>query len=258
MEFTKKARRARIRLISIGIAAAAAVTAGIVLAVTGLTGEETPPASFSTSGEKGGESPSPSPGRTGGPTKTYTPATARSIPVDEPKSRKHGIGTGFQNSGAGVTSAAVTYVQDLDIIDDRTAREQWTAITSKDSPDTIRKGVSQVRTTREQAGLPPSGGAPDELTFSTAVKAIRSRTLVENMVEVWLVYDRFASRPDNPVDSDPLKDQVERLILKWEDGDWKVTEEPEFTRKDTDLVSYNPDSPFAWQDGWRQVSGGDE
>ncbi|UQA91042.1 ATP-grasp domain-containing protein [Streptomyces halobius] len=104
------------------------------IAVTTLDGGDKPAQSDAKA------SPSPSSGSTSAPPTTgkeYTPATAPRIPLLKAKSNAEGIGTGFEHSDLGATSAAVSYWEDLDLLDDVIARRQWTAIAAKDSPGTI-------------------------------------------------------------------------------------------------------------------------
>jgi hypothetical protein len=139
-----------------------------------------------------------------------------------------------------------------------TARKQWTAIAAKDYPQTIDQGVSEVRKVREGVGLPPSGGTPEGISFSTSVKAALTRSLDQSgdIVVVWMVYDRFAIIRDKGADDSPLQDEVDYLVLKWQDGDWKVTADPKYTKKVTGPRAYDPDSTYAFLDGWREVADG--
>jgi hypothetical protein len=248
-----KALRARLRLSAIGAAGLAAVALGVVSALT-LGGHDSKPARRSAA-------PATSSSGTSSATPTHkslTPATSKKIPLMKSTKVVDGIGVGFEHSALGVESAAVSYWQDLDILDDAIARRQWTQITSKDSPGTVDKQVSGVRKLREGSGLPPSGGTPAGLSFTTVVDAISSRSLdtTGDVVDVWIVYDRYATLPADKggADNDPLKSQLTDLILKWEDGDWKVTEEPQYTGHKFHPVAYDPNSTFAWDDGWREVS----
>ncbi|WP_327727843.1 hypothetical protein OG250_13390 [Streptomyces sp. NBC_00487] len=246
-------RKARLRLLGIGVAAGAVLTAGGVFAVTSLGDGST---------ERGTEAkPSPSvSSTTESPRKVkeYTPATAPRLSLLKPKSNADGIGTGFEYSSFGATSAAVSYWEGLDLLDDVIAHKQWTAIAAKDSPETIDQGVSEVRKLREGVGLPPSGGTPDGITFSTNVKAVLTRSLDKSgdIVVVWMSYDRFATIRGKGADDDPLRDETTNLILKWDGSDWKVTTEAKYTAKVTGPRSYAPDSKWAFAAGWRQVSGG--
>jgi len=251
--YKNKARKARLRLIGAAVVAAAAVIAGGVLAVTSLGGDKAGP----SHGEKQGQGPTPSSSGTAGPAKKYTPATAPQTHILKPRTTKNGISVGFEHSGLGALSAAVTYWQDLDILDDRIARRQWTTIASKDSPGTVDRAVSDVRKVREGANLPPSGGTPAGLSITTHVKAALSRSLdsTGDIVRVWMFYDRYATVPDKAGDDNPDKDETADLVVKWEDGDWKVTEESRYFKRTRGVHAYDPDSPYAFQDGWREVAG---
>ncbi|MEW2615102.1 hypothetical protein AB0937_33960 [Streptomyces sp. NPDC047880] len=252
--FDRKARRARLRLAAIGVAVVAALAVGGAVAITTLDGDDGP----ARSDGKTSPSPSSTSSQPPGGGKEFTPASAPRIPLLKAKSNANGIGTGFEHSALGATSAAVSYWEDLDLLDDVIARQQWTAIAAKDSPGTIDAGVSEVRKVREGVGLPPSGGTPDGITFSTNVKAALSRSLDTSgdVVDVWMVYDRFATIKDKGADENPLRDEVTNLVLKWEDGDWKVTTDPKYTAKVKGPRAYDPDSKYAWMEGWRVVADG--
>ncbi|MEU9480722.1 hypothetical protein [Streptomyces sp. NPDC048191] len=250
-DFESKARRARLRLVGIGVAVVAALAVGGTLVVTNLGDGGTPAKSHADTSPSATPSSSPTSGLL-----AYTPATARRVPLLKPTTHTNGIGTGFEHSSLGATSAAVSYWQDLDLLDDVTAQKQWAAIA--DTSATADQGVSEVRKLREAVGLPPSGGSPDNVTFSTHVKAVLARSLdsTGDVVDVWMSYDRYASVRDKGADDNPLRDETDHLILKWESGDWKVTTEAKYTSKVKGPVAYDPDSKYAFAQGWREVSDG--
>ncbi|WP_329020878.1 hypothetical protein [Streptomyces sp. NBC_01601] len=251
----QKARRARLRLVGIGVAVVAVLTAGGIVAVSTLGGDDKP----GRADAKASPSPSPSDASASpGENEKYTPGSAPRIPILKATKHSQGIGTGFEHSSLGATSAAVSYWEDLDLLDDVIARQQWTAIAAKDSPNTIDEGVSEVRKVREGVGLPPSGGTPDGITFSTNVKAALARGLDKNgdVVNVWMTFDRFATIRDKGADENPLRDETTNLVLKWEDGDWKVTTAPQYTAKVKGPRAYDPASKWAFMDGWREVADG--
>ncbi|MEU3218724.1 hypothetical protein [Streptomyces sp. NPDC006971] len=254
-EFDSKARKARLRLILMGTVVVATLAAGGVLGVMTLNADDDdlkqdPKASPSASSSSSSSAPPA--------IKEFTPANAPSIPRLKPKSDAEGIGTGFEHSSLGATSAAISYWEDLDLLDDVIARKQWTAIAAKDSPTTIDQGVTEVHKVREGVGLPPSGGTPDGITFSTNVKAALARSLDSSgdVVNVWMVFDRYATIRDKGADANPLKGEVTNLIVKWENNDWKVTTDPNYTAKVKAPHSYDPASKYAWADGWRVVADG--
>ncbi|MFJ5645867.1 hypothetical protein [Streptomyces sp. NPDC093223] len=251
--YESKARRAKLRLAGIGVVATAALTIGGTLAVTTLRSKNPSVGvdAKASPGVSAGSASSPSVGQ------RYTPATAARIPLLKASSNADGIGTGFEHSALGATSAAVSYWEDLDLLDDVIARRQWTSIAAKDSPETVDQGVSEVRKVREGVGLAPSGGTPDGLSFSTNVNAALTRSLDPSgdVVVVWMNYDRYASVKDK-TDDDPLRDEVTNLVLKWESGDWKVTTDPTYTAKVTGPRAYDPNSTYAFMDGWREVADG--
>ncbi|MFF7601202.1 hypothetical protein [Streptomyces mirabilis] len=242
-----KARKHRLRLLAIGAVAGAALAGGGILAVTSMVGGNP----HSQTDAK--PSPSADGDRTSEPTsqgQQFTPATARSIPVLKPKSNANGIGTGFEHSSLGAISAAVSYWQDFDLRDEVIARKQWTSVISEDSPETIDRGINGA------VGLSPAGGTSNG--GSAVVKAALERGLNDSgdVIVVWMVYDRLAASGDGGVDDKALTDETTYLILKWEDGDWKVTEQPEYKTKVHGPHAYHPDSKWAFMDGWRRVSHG--
>jgi hypothetical protein len=254
-DFENKARRARLRLTLMGVAVVATLAAGGVLGVMTLNADDEDLKQDS----KASPSASPSSSTSAPPAnKEFTPANAPSIPRLKAKSNAEGIGTGFEHSSLGATSAAISYWEDLDLLDDVIARKQWTAIASKGSPGTIDQGVTEVRKVREGVGLPPSGGTPDGITFSTNVKAALARSLDTSgdVINVWMVFDRYATIRDKGADDNPLQDEVTNLILKWEGNDWKVTTEPQYTAKVKAPHTYDPASKYAWAEGWRAVADG--
>ncbi|WP_241844768.1 hypothetical protein [Streptomyces silvensis] len=250
-DFDRQARRARLRLAGIGVLAAGVLVTGGVIAVNALGGDD---------GNESDTRTGASPTSTNSPAvhQTRTPATARRLDLSAygPDSTSKGIGTGFEHSAMGATAAAVSYWENLDLLDDVIARRQWTAIASKDSPEAIERGTSEVRKLREGAGLPPSGGTPDGITFTTSVNAVLQRSLDNSgeVVNVWMSYDRYATVRNKGGDDDPLKNETTNLVLKWEDGDWKVTEEQKYTERVRGPRAYHPDSRWAYMDGWRELA----
>ncbi|MDX2601676.1 hypothetical protein PV379_11030 [Streptomyces caniscabiei] len=236
-----KARNQRLRLLAIGVVAGAALAVGGILAFTWITGGNTRTQTDAKPSPSSEVDKSSAPQGRG---QEYTPATARAVSLLKPSSNANGIGTGFEHSSLGADSAAVSYWQDFDLRDEVIARKQWTAVTSEDSSETIDRGVSGT------VGLPPDGGAPNG--GSAVVKAILTRSLDDSgdVVVVWMAYDRLAADGD----AKTLEDETTYLILKWEDGDWKVTEEPQYKAKVRGPRSYHPDSKWAFMDGWRRVS----
>ncbi|MEV8105178.1 hypothetical protein [Streptomyces sp. NPDC088135] len=254
-DLDSKARKARLRLILMGAVVVATLAAGGVLGFMTLNADDDDlkqDAKASPSASSSSSSSAPP------ATKEFTPANAPSIPRLKPKSDAEGIGTGFEHSSLGATSAAISYWEDIDLLDDVIARKQWTAIAAKDSPSTIDQGVTEVRKVREGVGLPPSGGTPDGITFSTNVKAALARSLDTSgdVINVWMVFDRYATIRDKGADENPLKDEVTNLVLKWENNDWKVTTDPQYTAKVKGPHAYDPASKYAWADGWRVVADG--
>jgi hypothetical protein len=119
----------------------------------------------------------------------------------------------------------------------------------------VDQQISEVRKLREDVGLPPSGGTPAGVTFSTTVNAVRPTSLDPSgkVVQVWINYDRYATQADGSPDDSPLKDQTTDLILKLQDGAWKITNEPSYREKRSYPSSYFADSRVSYRDGWRQV-----
>lgn len=73
------------------------------------------------------------------------------------------------------------------------------------------------------------------------------------VVQIWMNYDRYATTPEKPTDDAPLKGEDVDYILKWQNGQWKFTNEPKYWKKRSFPAAYFPDSPYAWDDGWVQV-----
>ncbi|MFF0430361.1 hypothetical protein ACFYUJ_39115 [Streptomyces sp. NPDC004520] len=250
MDSTRKRRRARIGLVLGGLVLAGTVGAGVVVASIALDG---PVATQDKAGPVRPAGPGPAARPTGsGP---MTPGRARPLRLIPPTGQKNGASTGFPRGAMGALSAAVYRHEEYAWYDDVQARRQLEVTTSRDSLGWIDTEISRVRALRSAAGLPPSGDAPAGLTVTTSVVAARGRSLVADgsVVQIWLSYERHAVFADQGPDNDPLLDESEDVILKWEDGDWKRTTEERYTKLRTFPVAYAPDSPYAWADGWVQV-----
>ncbi|MFC9817861.1 hypothetical protein ACFVJM_38095 [Streptomyces virginiae] len=247
----RKARLARVRLAGIAVLTVGVLAAGGYLAVNTLTGDSTSPGGESTAGQ----SPTPSPTSSAGGDNRMTPGKAKAVQLLKPKKSQDGAPLGFPKNGMGAISAAVAYWEEYAWLDDAMARQQLQVLVSPDSPQTIDKQVSAVRTLREGVGLPPSGPAPAGVTFSTVVEAVRGKSLTKDggVVQIWLEYDRYATKPEGGGDDDPFKDQSTDIIMKWQDGEWRITEEPQYVKLRTFPVSYDPTSVPARQDGWLRV-----
>ncbi|MFJ8627447.1 hypothetical protein ACIRD3_32030 [Kitasatospora sp. NPDC093550] len=249
----RAARRARLRLVGIGVVTAAAVAAGSGALLHGLDddGKNTKPGAAPTATTGPGPESSPSPSATN----TLTPNTAKPIHLDKPTGQKDGASVGFPRHGYGPMSAAVYHLDELSVLDDDMVRRQLTVITARGSEGSIDKGVSEVRRLREQVGLPPSGGTPAGLTISTYVDAAQAWALNDDgsVVNVWMHYSRTATLPKGGPDDSPLKNQLADVVLIWEDGDWKITTDPKWVAKRFTPAPYNPDSPTSHKDGWKVV-----
>jgi hypothetical protein len=242
-------RRARIRLVLAAAAAFAVLAAGGALVVGSVTEDEPGrPADASD------PPPSASPGAPG--EKRPTPASGRPIPLVDAKERDpSGVSIGWPHTSLGAVSAAVRHWQELDLLDDDLARQQLKAISAPGS-GAIQRGVSEVRRTRESAGLPPSGGPPPGVSVETEVTAVRLRSLdaVGDVVEVWMIWDRYAQVKDEAADRAPLRNEMSSVIYTWSGGDWKRTSAKRWTDLGTHPRAYFPNSPYAYADGWREVS----
>ncbi|MER6614901.1 hypothetical protein [Streptomyces xantholiticus] len=253
----RKARRAKLTLIGLGTLVGAALVGGGVTAFLVLGGDES---SGSASGKPSATAkPSPSNSSNKGTGKAMTPEKGQKIKLAAPTGQKNGASTGFPHTSIGATSAAVYFHEEYAWLDDQKARQQLEVVTSPDATGFIDEQISEVRRLREGVGLPPSGPAPVGLTFTTTVEAVRGRTIrtsdvpFGDVVHVWLSFDRYATGPDGGPDKDPLKGDATDYVLKWQDGAWKLTNEPKHWNKRTFPVAYDKDSPYAWDDGWWQV-----
>ncbi|MFF4456769.1 hypothetical protein [Streptomyces goshikiensis] len=248
----RKARKARLVLAVIVVAVAALLVAGGFTAATLMRDDakEMPQAEARPSASE----PAPaSPGADG----LMTPDKGKKTELPKPTGHKDGVSTGFPGSPRGGISAVVHFWEEYAWLDDEKAHQQLNAVVSKDSPGFVDKRVSGIRTMREGIGLPPSGGIPADITFTTAVHAARATTVkapglpVGDVMQVWLSYDRFATGPKGGRDENPLRGETVDFVVKWQNGAWKFTDEFEALRSFP--VAYEPTSPFAWKDGWVQV-----
>ncbi|MFD3538358.1 hypothetical protein ACFWUQ_02510 [Streptomyces sp. NPDC058662] len=253
------ARRARLVLVAAALAAAVLC---VGLGFAGATlfddadSDNRPPVVVPTAAGAPGSAPTPVPD--GEP---MTPEKAKKITLPPPTGQKDGVSTGFGHSHSGAIAAAVYFWEEYAFLDDEEARQQLTAVTSPEAVGYIDDEVSEIRKAREYLGLPPSGGLPAGITFTASVRAVRPTSILVpglpagDVLQVWLSYDRFATGLDGLPDKDPLRGETIDFVLKWQDGAWRFTNE--FDAMRTFPVSYEPDSPFAWSDGWVQVRHGD-
>ncbi|MET9934463.1 MULTISPECIES: hypothetical protein [unclassified Streptomyces] len=251
----RKARLARVRLAGIAVLAVGVLAAGGYLAVNTLAGDSTGPGKGSAADQPSTPS-SPAPTGEGS---RMTPGKAKAVTLLKSTRSQNGAPVGFPKNGMGALSAAVAYWEEYAWLDDVMARRQLQALVSPDSPQTIDKQISEVRRLREGVGLPPSGPAPAGVTFSTVVEAVRGKSLTQDgsVVQIWLEYDRYATKPEGGGDDDPLKDQSIDVILKWQQNQWRITEEPQYVKLRTFPVSYDPASVPARKDGWLRVAHAD-
>ncbi|MFE4829976.1 hypothetical protein [Streptomyces sp. NPDC056672] len=247
----RKARHARLRLAGAAVVAAGVLTAAGYLAVNALSNGAGTPISDTGAGSASANPASPTATRS----VRMTPGKARPLPLLAPKTSQNGAPLGFPKNGLGAVSAAVSYWEEYAWLDDSLARKQLEVLVSPDSPETIDKQLSEVHRVREGVGLPPSGPAPAGVTFTTVVKAVRGKSLVGGgrVVQIWLQYDRYATKADGGGDGSPLKDEAVDVIMKWQKGGWRITEEPKYVGLRTFPVAYDPNSVSARQDGWWRV-----
>lgn len=248
-----KARRARLVLAGVIVAVAVLLVAGGFTAATLLRDD----AKGQPQADAGPATGAPAPTGSGTANGPMTPEKGKKTTLRKPTGQKNGVSTGFPGSPSGGISAVVYFWEEYAWLDDEKARQQLTAVASEDSPGYVDKRVSQIRTMREALGLPPSGGISADIDFTTAVKATRATTVhapglpVGHVMQVWVSYDRFATGPEGGRDENPLRGDMVDFVVKWQDGAWKFTDEFQSLRSFP--VAYEPDSRFAWNDGWVQV-----
>jgi hypothetical protein len=250
-----KARRARFVLAGGAVAVAALLVAGGFTAATLMNGNDA----------KGQPQPRPSVSVSAGaprpaantPEGPMTPEKGNKLLLMKPTGQKDGLSTGFGASPVGGISAVVYFWEEYAWLDDEKARQQLTAFVSKDRPGYVDRKISEIRKGREAIGLAPSGGIPADINFTTVVTAARVKTLkaprlpVGDVMQVWLSYDRFATGPKGGRDENPLRGETQSFVVKVEGDSWKLTDE--FDSLGDFPLAYEPDSPYAWSDGWAQV-----
>ncbi|MET8129371.1 hypothetical protein ABZV67_36155 [Streptomyces sp. NPDC005065] len=184
-----------------------------------------------------------------------TPEKAEKVVLDVPTDQKDGVSTGFAHTTTGALSTAVYFWEEFAFLDDAKARQQLKAVVASDSADYVDHQISEVRRLREAAGLPPSGGTPAGITFSTAVNAARPRSLDTkgDVVQVWLNFDRYATKSDGGSDDSPFRDEDTSLVLRWQGGSWRLSDDTAWRDELSYPVTYSPTSTHAWLDGWVQV-----
>ncbi|MET8218094.1 hypothetical protein [Streptomyces hirsutus] len=246
-----KTHKARLMLAGLGILVVGVLVGGGVTVATTLGGDDHRPGKSSLAPTTVGPSP-PSESQQA----AMTPDKARKLVLEKPTGQKDGLSTGFSKGPVGAISTAVHFWEEYAFLDDQKARQQLEAIVSSDAEGYVDEQVSEVRKLREKVGLPPSGGTPAGITFSTTVNAVRATSLTGTrgkVVQIWMNYDRYATKADGSPDDEPLKDEDTDLLLKWQDGAWKITNEPEYREKRSFPRAYFPASHISWADGWQQV-----
>ncbi|MFJ8754580.1 hypothetical protein ACIREO_35490 [Streptomyces sp. NPDC102441] len=250
------ARRAKLLLVGLTVLVVGALTVGGIAAYS-LIDEDS--SSKPASGPTATGETKPSGSASAGSGGEMTPERAKKVSLNAPTGQKGGASIGFPHSAGGAVSAVVHFWEEHAWMDDQKARQQLEVVTSPDAAGYIDKQISEVRKLREGAGLPASGGTPAGITFTTTVEAVRMRSLVGDglprgdVVHIWLSFDRYATTPEKATDDNPVKGDTVDFIVKWQDGAWKLTDEPVYFKQRTFPVAYDPDSPFAWQDQWIQV-----
>ncbi|MGW3498496.1 hypothetical protein [Streptomyces sp. NPDC001020] len=246
-----KTRKARLTLAAIGVLVSGGLIGGGITAATMLGGGST----SNRTAPSATASAKPSPSISGMEQTDWTPETARKVILAKPTGQKDGLSIGFTKKNYGAESTAVYFWEEYAFLDDQKARQQLDAIVSPDAEGYVDQKISDLRKLREQVGLPPSGGTPAGLTFTTSVNAVRVTSMdsTGHVLQVWMNYDRYATKADGAPDDDPLRGEETDLIVKWQGGAWKITNEPKYWKKRSYPVPYSPDDHDSWVDGWRQV-----
>ncbi|WP_405668970.1 hypothetical protein [Streptomyces sp. NBC_00055] len=256
----RSVRKARLTLAGLAVLAAAGLIAGGVAAYSLLGNDDS---AKGTAAPTATAKPGPSGSGSDAGGQAMTPERAKKVPLSVPTGQKDGVSTGFAHTVGGSISAVVYFWEEYAWLDDQKARQQLEAVTSPDAMGFIDQQISEIRKGREAINLPPSGGTPAGLTVTTTVEAVRVRTLKSDdlprgdVVHVWLSFDRYATTPEKSTDDNPLMDEETDFIVKWQDGAWKLTNEPKYWKQRTFPAAYFPDSPYAWRDMWVQVKHAD-
>ncbi|MFV5994964.1 hypothetical protein ACNPQM_21510 [Streptomyces sp. NPDC056231] len=252
----RSARKAKLTLAGLAVLAAAGLAAGGVAAYSLLGNDDS---AKGTAGPTATAKPGPSGSGADSNGQAMTPEKKDKLLLSVPTGQKDGVSTGFPHTARGAVSAAVYFWEEYAWLDDQKARQQLEAVVSPDATGYIDEQISEIRKGREAANLPTSGGTPAGLTISTTVEAARPTSITlpgatrGDVVQVWMSFDRYATTPEKATDDDPIKGDTADLIVKWQNGAWKLTNEPQYWQKRSFPVAYDPDSPYASRDGWVQV-----
>ncbi|MEE1769297.1 hypothetical protein PUR34_14335 [Streptomyces sp. JV185] len=252
----RSARKAKLTLAGLAVLAAAGLVGGGVVAYSlfGNDGSEKGAAGPTATAKPG---PSGSGPDSGG--QVMTPEKKDKLLLSVPTGQKDGVSTGFPHSARGAVSAAVYFWEEYAWLDDQKARQQLGAVVSPDATGYVDQEISEIRKGREAANLPSSGGTPAGLTINTIVEAVRPKSITlpgatrGDVVQIWMSFDRYATTPEKATDDNPMKGDTVDFIVKWQDGAWKLTNEPKYWQKRSFPLAYAADSPYASRDGWVQV-----
>ncbi|MCC8338940.1 hypothetical protein LMJ38_23765 [Streptomyces sp. R1] len=251
-DYDNGARRARLRLgaVVLGLAVVVGGLGALALALLGTDGPKSGAAASAPATSAEPSRPAASTVQV-----VMTPEKAEKVTLDAPTGQKDGVSTGFAHTAKGALSAAVYFWEEYAFLDDSKARQQLKAVVAGGSGDLVDRRISDVRKIREAAGLPPSGGTPAGISFATSVNAARLRSLDAkgDAVQVWLNYDRYATKSDGGADESPFRDEDTDLVLQWQKGAWRMADDSAFRAGLSYPVAYAPTSTHAWADGWVQV-----
>lgn len=160
-----------------------------------------------------------------------------------------GIRTGFPHSTAGAVSAAVEmWSQKGSTLDPVHAANVGRQMADSSWGDAEQRFAAGTRDARQQLGLTAEGPVPAGASMVLGPVAYQLREVSADRVTVFLLGYLTTSTPGGQLET---KHSVFPTVLRWDGGDWKVSDPGNQSAILTGLVA-KPGSPEAKALGWQE------